>query len=196
MLHSSQPFNSPKVMPVPANVDWTQIQQASTAGVHDAIIAERFGISRAAIRQKRKRQNWPCHTRLRLAQTSATQRLPHDLANHSAAAKAKTLSQSVTASEIVGENLEEYAKRLQNAVLPALVGQLEKATCDSPERFKPNNLKELQQSVTTIWKLTGRDRPEAQVTLNFGAISALASKVQVRDAIEAETVEVEEDATD
>lgn len=38
--------------------DWESIKQASIRGVADATLAEAFGVSRAAIRQRRHRERW------------------------------------------------------------------------------------------------------------------------------------------
>ncbi len=185
-------------MPAALAVDWDAIKQAAIAGVPFRNLADNWGMAdTAAIRQRASREAWPIP---RAIVDKAVQRLAQAKAEHSraitAVREAAGLDSPVTVSQASVTSLEEYAKRTQNAILPALVGQVEKAARDRPEAWEPNSLKGLQSAVTTIWKLTGRDRPGASVTLNFGSISNHGSGIQIKDAIEAEVVEDELDATE
>jgi len=195
-------------MPAALAVDWDAIKASLIAGVPAIEVAAQWGLvdedgkpDTQAIRKRSSREQWPIPSAI---MDRVTKRVTEAKSAHAQALAMiqgqKAVTNTVTVSpgaqfptnpiDKVVDSVEKYGQRVQMSVLSALVPQIESAMRDTPESFRPHDLKTLSMGVGITAKLTGLDRPQQSLTVNFSGLSSHNAQIQVR---EAQVVEDEED---
>jgi hypothetical protein len=145
---------------------------ASVAGVSDKKLSETYSVAEETIRKRRSRERWPTKSRLQVERKAAVQALNSKEREtvpilHGAEQVTHPVTETPKAAEVVAQNLGECADAMAMALVPALSTLAVNAVTKSPQMFSPSDLKELTQAASLVWKLTGRDKPTAEVNLSL-----------------------------
>lgn len=140
--------------PKTLNPDWQAIRLAAVRGVSDQSLAEAFGVSREAIRQRRSREKWPGREKRR-GQSQSTER------------KVSLAESGERADELATVSLSEIGERNALLVARETARLIEKA-------FKqgmpvPDQWSELVSANKLVESATGRSREGVSVALTWGA---------------------------
>jgi hypothetical protein len=152
--------------------EWEEVKMASIAGIPDSRLAKEWGIEIDAIKQRRRRGNWATKNKALIEQQKAMQALkdkgsPLIQSMHGAEEVSPDVTGSPKALDLVSKSLGEYADGMALALVPTLSSLAENAVTKNPALFAPTDLKELGQSVSLVWKLTGRDKPQTEVNVSL-----------------------------
>jgi hypothetical protein len=143
---------------------WKEVQAASEAGVDDFTLSEDYGVTRESIRKRRQLDKWITPAKVKeLAEIERVKSSFKQVTNTTISRD----SQAPPAEEVVGRNLNEVLDRLVEKMVPALSSQVERAmTPEKVSSFEPQNPKELGQVIGTLWKISGRDKPQLSIQTN------------------------------
>ncbi len=174
---------------------WEEIRLASIAGVPDDRLASEYGVTKAAIRQKRKRGLWPTENRAELEKEKARESLNNGRSTMRRLSKEieteeDELSQSVSVAALIGKTKEEIGELTGMEVLKALSPQVISAVTEEAESFRPQNLKQLAAAFSIISKASGLDKPQTAVQVNLGFSSKSSSQHWLDSS---QVVEIEDD---
>ena len=115
---------------------WREVQSASEAGCSDEELAETYGISRPAIRQRKKRENWltprKLHEMAAVEEATSKARLSARLFEPGVTAVTGPSGLGVASAKLaklreetpllIAEKVADLIKRLADAVKPGSVG--------------------------------------------------------------------------
>lgn len=142
-------------MPAALAIDWSPIRDAAIGGVPLPDLAERFGISFDALRQRSLRQKWPIPSRVR---AKANEQGVADVSQ-------RALEQAETATATLADSLLRNGEQSSLIGSNLLLGLLQKATL---EKLQP--LEHVADVVTAIKgaRLTaGMDKTNTEVKVNL-----------------------------
>jgi hypothetical protein len=156
----------------PRKVPWEEIRLASIAGVPDETLAREYNVTREAIRQQRRRGQWPTESRVELERQKARESMRDGRSTLKALSRdieteEENLSQPVTALSLIAKTKEEYGESNRMLLRQKLSPLLQKAVTTRIEDFDPDNLDQLIKLGTFTHKMAGLDRPQTAIQLNL-----------------------------
>lgn len=140
---------------------WREVRDASIVGVADETLAEKFGITREAIRQRRFREDWPTMERLRIKQRESLALLSEDLRKE----VKDPLSRTVTAASVIAENLEEIGREHELRIAK-YASEKARLALERDALPIPQDWKTLDVTDKMVRRSTNLDKPQIQVTTN------------------------------
>ncbi len=151
---------------------WQEVRIASVAGTPDDKLCAQYGITESALRARRCREKWPTSRRLRIEQQEARRALKNKDKNsvqssHGAESVAHPATSIPKAVDVVVQSLDEQVNEFVGVVVPALLKQGRESVTRSPESFGAKDNGDLSKLISNVWKLTGRDKPTAEVNLSL-----------------------------
>jgi len=165
---------------------WDEVKTAYEQGVSYSKLSDSFGISQGAIRKRASVNQWISPARL--AQLTHEESLKSK-SRCLPSGEMKRLSQDVKGVEVVAENISEIVDKLALRITQTLAKQTNDALDSAPEAFRPTNLKQLGSAVSTIWKVSGRDKPQMSLSVNLWGGNNTQNKGEESECIDLEELE-------
>jgi hypothetical protein len=150
---------------------WEEVKTASVAGIPDERLSKEYGVSMDAIRQRRKRQQWPTQLRAEREREKARQALQNkgktSVVKGDGAETIVTEGQSSpTALNLVSRTLAEMAELYPLEASKYLYAKLQE-TVTNDLLPAPSSWKEANTADQMLRRNLGLDKPQTEVNVSL-----------------------------